>query len=458
MLPFPPFAAEKTTLPIEIEKDRSVSNARLTSVSSENAADLAEKARPRKTLGRIGAAVDRVYDVAIVGAGLVGLSTAYQLLRQRPGLRLVVVEKEANVAAHQSSHNTGILHAGLYYRPGSFKARLCREGKAELERFADEHGIPWRRCGKLVVALTEDELPRLRTLAERARANGVEGIEEIGPERIREIEPHVAGLRALYSPGTGVIEFRRVGGALANEIRSQGAQILTSCAVVGIADRGSELVLRTSRGEVLARRLVACAGLYSDRIAAMTGHDREHRIVPFRGDYYMFRAEARRLVRALVNPVPDPRLPFLGVHFTRRLDGEVLAGPNAVLAFAREGYRASDVSLRDLAETLSFPGFYRLLRNYIGTGARELWRDLVKSAFVRQVRRYLPELKVEDLRPGPSGVRAMCLDRKGRLLDDFSFAEGEKVLHVRNAPSPAATACLAIGRYLTQRAIERFGL
>ncbi len=402
--------------------------------------------------------MERSYDVAVIGAGLVGLGTAYQLLRERPGLSLAVVEKEAKVAAHQSSHNTGVIHAGIYYPPGSFKARLCREGKAELERFADEHGIPWRRCGKVIVAVSEQELPRLRALLERALANGVEGIEEIGPERLREIEPHVAGIRALHSPATGIIEFRRVAGALAVEIRSRGAEVLTGRRVLGISEKGPELVLRTSQGDLLARRVIACAGLHSDRIAAMTGHDRDHRIVPFRGDYYFFGPEARRLVRALVNPVPDPGLPFLGVHFTRRLDGEVLAGPNAVLAFAREGYRISDVSLRDLAGTLSFPGFYRLLRGYLRTGVRELWRDVVKSAFTREVQRYLPEVRSEDLRPGPSGVRAMCLDRRGRLLDDFVFAEGARVLHVRNAPSPGATACLAIGRHLARRAIAGFGL
>lgn len=402
--------------------------------------------------------MERTHDVAVIGAGLVGLATAYQLLRERPGLALAVVEKEAGVAAHQSSHNTGILHAGIYYPPSSLKARLCREGKAELERFADVHGIPWRRCGKVIVALSEPELPRLSALLDRARANGVEGIEEIGPERLREIEPHVAGIRALYSPSTGIIEFRRVAGALAVEIRSRGAEVLAGRRVLGIEDKGSEIVLRTSGGDLVARYAIACAGLHSDRIAAMTGHDGDHRIVPFRGDYYLFAPEARRLVRALVNPVPNPALPFLGVHFTRRLDGEVLAGPNAVLAFAREGYRISDVSVGDLADTLCFPGFYRLLRSYLRTGVRELWRDMVKSAFLRDVQRYLPEVRSEDLRPGPSGVRAMCLDRKGRLLDDFVFAEGARVLHVRNAPSPGATACLAIGRHLAQRAIARFGL
>ncbi len=400
----------------------------------------------------------RTYDVAVIGAGLVGLATAYQLLRLKPGVSLAVVEKETDVAAHQSSHNTGVIHAGIYYRSGSFKARLCREGKTELEHFADEHGIPWKRCGKIIIALDESELPRLKGLLERAVANGVEGIEAIGPERVREIEPHVAGIGALYSPGTGVIEFRRVAEALGVEVRSRGGEILTGRRVEAIEERSEAMILRTAGGEVPARRLIACAGLHSDRIAAMTGQAGDQRIVPFRGDYYLFRSEARPLLNALVNPVPDPALPFLGVHFTRRLDGEVLAGPNAVLAFAREGYRLRDVSLPDLAETLSFPGFYRLMRGYLGTGLRELWRDAIKSAFVREVQRYLPEVRTEDLRRGPSGVRAMCLDRQGRLLDDFSFAEGPRVLHVRNAPSPAATASLAIGRHLASRAFSLFGL
>ena len=397
-------------------------------------------------------------DIAIIGGGIVGLATAYQLLRRRPGLKLSLLEKEAELATHQSGHNTGVIHAGIYYRPGSLKARLCREGKAELERFADEHAIPWRRCGKLIVALDASELSRLTSLLERGLANGVEGLVEIGPERIREIEPHITGIRALHSPGTGSIDFRRVALAYADEVRRRGGEILTGHKVLGIAARGGERVLETTEGTLAARDLISCAGLHSDRIAAMTGDAGTLRIVPFRGDYYTFKPEAAHLVKAHVNPVPDPAFPFLGVHFSRHIDDTVVAGPNAVLAFAREGYKASNLSLRDLAATIGFPGFRKLILRYGRTGAREMWRDLVKPAYVRALQRYLPELRGDQLVFGPSGVRAQNLDVDGTLLDDFSFGESEHVLHVRNAPSPAATASLAIGRHLAEKAEMKFGL
>jgi L-2-hydroxyglutarate oxidase LhgO len=399
------------------------------------------------------------YDLAIIGGGIVGLATAYRLLQRSPDLRLVVLEKENDVATHQSGHNTGVIHAGIYYKPGSLKARLCREGKLAVEQFASEHGIPFRRCGKLIVALEESELGRLRELTERGTANGVQGLEEVGPERMKEIEPHVAGIRALFSPETGVIDFRKVALAYAGEVRSRGGEIRTASRVAGIADRGEVRVLHLEAGgELLARDVISCAGLHSDRVAAMTGDAGDQRIVPFRGDYYTFKPEARPLVRALVNPVPDPSFPFLGVHFSRRMDDEVLAGPNAVLAFAREGYTASKISPYDLLETVSFPGFRRLIAKYGRTGMIELWKDLVKPAFVRSLQRYLPELRGDQLVFGPSGVRAQSLGRDGALLDDFSFGESAHVLHVRNAPSPAATASLAIGRHLADKASERFGL
>ena len=397
-------------------------------------------------------------DLAIIGGGIVGLATAYQLLQRRPGLRLAILEKETEVATHQSGHNTGVIHAGIYYRPGSLKASLCREGKAALERFADEHGIPYRRCGKIIVAVDESELGRLVSLRERGAANGVEGLEEIGPERIREIEPHAAGIRALHSPGTGVIDFRRVALALRDEVRGRGGTVLTGHRVVAILDRGGERILKSRGGELVARDVIACAGLHSDRVAAMTGDAGPLRIVPFRGDYYAFEPEARPLVRALINPVPDPAFPFLGVHFSRRMDDEVLAGPNAVLAFSREGYRLWRISARDLLGMVAWPGFWKLIGRYLRTGVREMGRDLLKPLFVRQLRRYLPELRSEQLVRGPSGVRAQSLDRDGNLLDDFSFGESAHVLHVRNAPSPAATASLAIGRYLSEKAETRFGL
>jgi len=397
-------------------------------------------------------------DIAIIGGGIVGLATAYQLLRMRPGLRLTLLEKETALATHQSGHNTGVIHAGIYYRPGSLKARLCREGKAELERFADAHAIPWRRCGKVIVALDESELPRLAGLMEKGLANGVEGLVEIGPERLKEIEPHMAGIRALYSPGTGSIDFRRVALAYADEVRSRGGEILTGRRVLGIVAKDGNRILETTGGEIAARDLVSCAGLHSDRIAAMTGDAGRLRIVPFRGDYYTFKPDAAHLVKAHVNPVPDPSFPFLGVHFSRHIDDTVVAGPNAVLAFAREGYKASDISLRDLAGTLTFPGFRRLIGRYGRTGMREMWRDLVKPAYVRALQRYLPELRGDQLVFGPSGVRAQSLDADGTLLDDFSFGESDHVLHVRNAPSPAATASLAIGAHLAGKAVERFGI
>ncbi len=398
------------------------------------------------------------YDVAVVGGGIVGLSTAHQLLRARPHTRLLLIEKENQLAAHQTGHNSGVVHSGLYYKPGSLKARLCREGKKETERFAEEHGIPFERCGKLVVALSAKELPRLAELRLRAAANGLAGVEEIGPERIREIEPNAAGLRALWVPETGIVDFRAVALAVAGEVRDRGGEIALSARLTGLARRGRPFVLETTAGTFQARNVITCAGLQSDRVAALTGHAGDQRIVPFRGDYYTFRPEARSLVRGLLYPVPDPSFPFLGVHFTRRIDGEVWAGPNAVLAFAREGYRRLDISPRDLGGSLAFRGFWRMARPYMRMGLGEMWRDAWKGAFVNELRRYLPALRSDQLIFGPSGVRAQSLAADGTLVDDFSLGEAEHLIHVRNAPSPAATAAPAIGRMLAERAIARFGL
>ncbi|MGZ3642086.1 MAG: L-2-hydroxyglutarate oxidase [Candidatus Limnocylindrales bacterium] len=397
-------------------------------------------------------------DVAVIGGGLLGLATAYRLLGRRPDLRLLILEKETELAAHQSGHNSGVLHAGLYYAPGSLKARLCREGKAELERFAEAHAIPFERCGKLVVALDEIELPRLEALRERATANAVPGLEAVGPERIRELEPHAAGRRGLWSPTTAIIDFRRVAQAYADEVRAAGGTIETGRRVTAIQARGDELVLSTSCGELVTRNVIACAGLQADRVAALTGDRPPERIVPFRGDYYTLRPDARQLVRGLLYPVADPRFPFLGVHFTRRIDGEVWAGPNAVLAFAREGYRRRDIDLGDLVGTLADPGFLRLGARFWRTGALELWRDVSARAFHAALARYVPELRRDQLRFGPSGVRAQALDRDGTLVDDFRIGGTGHVLHVRNAPSPAATASLAIGRVLAEEALARFEL
>jgi L-2-hydroxyglutarate oxidase len=403
------------------------------------------------------------FDLVVVGGGIVGLATSMQLLRQRPDLRLVILEKEPEVARHQSGHNSGVLHAGLYYAPGSLKARLCREGKALVEQYATEHKVPFEHCGKLVVALDETELGRLADLKVRATANGVEGLAEVGPEAIREIEPHAVGIRALHSPKTGIIDFRQIALAYADDVRAMGGEIRTGQRVTGIAERPAERVI-TVRGadgverDVVATNVIACAGLQSDKVAAMTGDAGDERIVPFRGDYYTLVPEARALVRGLIYPVPDPRFPFLGVHLTKRIDGEVWAGPNAVLAFAREGYRRSDISPRQLAGTLAFRGFQRLAAKYLRMGLAEFWRDLSKRAFLAELRRYVPELRGDQIFFGPSGVRAQALGRDGKMVDDFSLGESSHVIHVRNAPSPAATASLAIGKELAGRAIERFEL
>ena len=395
-------------------------------------------------------------DVLVVGGGIVGLATAYQLLQRTPGMRLALIEREPALAAHQSGHNSGVLHAGLYYAPGSLKARLCREGKAELEAFAEAHAIPFRHIGKLVVAVDASELSRFEALRARAEANGVPGLEVVGPERMREIEPHTRGLRGLWSPTTGVIDYRAVCRALADEITAGGGTIELGRALTGATVRGAEVVARTTAGDLVCGGLVVCAGLWADEVAARTGEPVEPRIVPFRGDYYTLTDDARSLVRGLIYPVPDPAFPFLGVHLTTRIDGEVWAGPNAVLALARTGYRRRDVSLRDLAAIVAYPGFLRLAARNVHMGAAEMWRDVSKRAFLHALQRYVPELRGDQLRFGPSGVRAQALDRDGTMVDDFRLGGRGRVLHVRNAPSPAATSSLAIARMLADTAMERF--
>jgi L-2-hydroxyglutarate oxidase LhgO len=351
-----------------------------------------------------------------------------------------------------------VLHAGLYYAPGSAKARLCREGKDALERYAQEKGIPVRTLGKLVVAVDASEDQRFVALKERAIANAVPGLEEVGPERIRELEPNVVARRGLWSPTTGIIDFARVTRAYADDVVASGGSIQLGWRATGFDVRGGAVTVTSDGGQsIRARHVVACGGLWSDRIGqeGRRSRDREMMIVPFRGDYYSLVGDARTLVRSLVYPVPDPRFPFLGVHFTRRHDDEVWAGPNAVLALRRTGYRRSDISVSDTAEVLAFPGFRRLAAKYWRTGAGELWRDLSKRAFLKDMQRYIPAIRSEDVRFGPSGVRAQAVRRDGTLVDDFDVVEAEGITHVRNAPSPAATASLAIGRMLASRTLER---
>jgi L-2-hydroxyglutarate oxidase LhgO len=387
----------------------------------------------------------------MVGAGIVGLATARELHARHPHLRIAVVDKEPQPGRHQSSHNSGVLHAGVYYKPGSLKARLCVAGKVLMEQYAEEHGIPFERCGKLIVALDESELAPLAELEARGHANGVPGLRMVGAEELREIEPHAAGIRALHSPGTGIIDFARVVEVMAAELRANGVDLVMDCEVRALERNGSQTTVLTTQGDFAAARVVSCAGLHSDRVAAMSGHPTT-RIVPFRGDYYTLKPEARHLCRSLIYPVPDPTLPFLGVHFTKRIDGEVWAGPNAVLAAAREGYRRSDVNPAELAETLRFPGFRRLAQRYWRTGSAEMWRDVSKRAFVRELQRYVPAVAADHLVFGPSGVRAQAVEADGSMVDDFRLLADGGAMHVLNAPSPAATASLAIAAHLGDEA------
>lgn len=396
------------------------------------------------------------FDVAVIGGGLVGLSTAYRLLEMRPGTQVAVVEKEDRVALHQSGRNSGVVHAGIYYRPGSWRALLCREGRAALASFAGRHGIPLPRPGKLIVAVDEAELPVLTELHGRGLRNGLAGLREVGFHELRALEPDVTGIRALHVPETAVVDFRAVARALVREVEHRGGQVLLRHEVRGIHKGRTGRILLTEAGEVVARVVVACAGLQSDRVAMMTGARGPLRIIPFRGRYYRRRPAAEWNVRGLVYPVPDRRFPFLGVHFTRRAN-DIWVGPNAVLALGREAYGRSRLSPRDLADTLLYPAFHRLVGRHVRVAARELMRDRSPALFAGACRRYIPAVEAADLVPGPSGIRAQAVDARGRLVEDFVLQETEGVIHVRNAPSPAATAGLAIGRVLAERAVLRLG-
>jgi L-2-hydroxyglutarate oxidase LhgO len=397
-------------------------------------------------------------DVAVIGGGLLGLATARALTARRPELRVVVLEAEPAIALHQSGRSSGVIHRGLYYAPGSLKARLCVAGAEALVRYCDERSIEYRLCGKVVVATNEAELVRLGELHRRGLANGVPGLALIGPERLRELEPHAAGLAALHSPETGIVDFGRVAAAYAADLAAAGGDVLTGREVGRIERRAGSVLLGTGAGDVEARHVVACAGVNADRLAALDGGAPEPRIVPFRGDYWVLREHARHLANALVYPVPDPTFPFLGVHTTLRLDGSMWLGPNAVLAFARDGYGRWRVRPRDLWDALSAPGFRRLARRHWRVGALETARDWSRRLLVREARRLLPELRAGDVAAGPAGIRAQALKPDGSLVDDFVFEGDERVLHVRNAPSPGATSSLAIGDEIAAMAARAFGL
>ncbi|RMD96352.1 MAG: L-2-hydroxyglutarate oxidase [Deltaproteobacteria bacterium] len=393
------------------------------------------------------------FEIAIIGGGIVGIATAYHLYRHRS---CIVLEAEGHLAAHQSGHNSGVIHSGLYYPPGSLKARNCIEGREILYAFCQKHGIPHERCGKLVVATKPEEVPYLEELLRRGRANGLEGLRRLAPEEIEEYEPHVRGITALFVPQTGITDFGRVTEVMAQEIEAGGGTIATDRRVVAIERHAGRFHLVTPEETITARHIIGCAGLQADRIARMCGIEPEIRIIPFRGEFYALIAERRGIVRNLVYPVPDPAFPFLGVHFTRTVTGEVEAGPNALLALHREGYHKTSFSFRDTCEILRYPGFWRLVGRYGRTGLAEYLRSLSRRSFVRALERLVPEVRARDVVFARTGVRAQAVDRRGRLLDDFQIRSTPASIHVLNAPSPAATASLSIGRSIARLALERF--
>ena len=389
-------------------------------------------------------------DVAIIGGGIVGLATAYRLQERFPGKQVVVLEKEREVAQHQTGHNSGVLHSGIYYKPGSLRAINCREGKKAMELFCEQENIPYQLCGKVIVAITSDEVPRLEKIFERGQANGV-NCQMIDGDRLREIEPHSAGIKAIHVPEAGIVDYRQVCDHLAQRITAAGGTIKTSAKVTGMFRREGRMVIESGAGEFEARLVVNCAGLFSDRVAWLSGQRPDAQIVPFRGEYFELKPSAHHLCRGLIYPVPDPNFPFLGVHFTRMIHGGVECGPNAVFAFKREGYYKTSFSLIDTLESLTYPGFLRMAWRHWRMGLKELWRSFSKPAFVTALQRLVPEIRSEHLVTAPAGVRAQALSRDGNLIEDFLIVENELVINVCNAPSPAATASLNVGKLIVDK-------
>ncbi len=394
-------------------------------------------------------------DIVIIGGGIVGLATAYQLTLDYPHMKVALLEKEAQLAMHQTGHNSGVLHTGIYYKPGSLKATNCREGKFRIEEFCRQEEIEYEICGKVIVAVSENELSALETIFQRGRTNGVR-CDMIDVDRLHELEPHVAGIKAIHVPEAGIVNYGKVCQRMADHLRlKDGNEIHCSTKVTGIQQSSQHLVVESEKGEFEARYVVNCAGLYSDKITAMS-QTPDSKIIPFRGEYYEVRPEKLHLCRNLIYPVPDPSFPFLGVHFTRMIDGKLECGPNAVLAFAREGYTRSTVNFMELIEVLTYSGFLKLAIKYWRAGSGEMWRSFSKAAFVKALQRLIPEITAEDLETAPAGIRAQAVMSNGNLVDDFLIQENANIINVGNAPSPAATSSLNIGKHIVDTLAKRF--
>ncbi len=390
------------------------------------------------------------YDVIVIGAGLVGLSTAYQSKLKNQNLKILVLEKEADVALHQSGHNSGVIHSGIYYKPGSLKAKNCIEGYSSIIKFAEEHNINYDLCGKIIVASDEKEIPLLENIYKRGIDNGLQGLQYLTRDEFREIEPHCEGVKAIKVPQTGIIDYPAVAQTLKKLLQEIGGEILHHQKVTNIQQSNGIAIVKTESHEFQTKKVVTCAGLYSDKMSKLTNPENDLKIIPFRGEYYKLKDEKKHLVKHLIYPVPDPNFPFLGVHFTRMTDGNIEAGPNAVLAFKREGYKFTDFNFSETMETFTWPGFWKIVAKYGNTGMGEMYRSLSKAAFTKALQKLIPEIQEQDLVPGGAGVRAQACNREGILIDDFDIVQNGNIVHVRNAPSPAATSCLSIGKHISE--------
>lgn len=390
------------------------------------------------------------YDIIIIGTGLVGLATAYQTKLKNPDSKILILEKENDVALHQSGHNSGVIHSGIYYKPGSLKAKNCIEGYNSIINFAEKHGIKYDLCGKIIVATSQEELPLLDNIYKRGVENGLQNLKYLSRDEFREIEPHCEGIKAIKVPQTGIIDYPGIAKKIKELFEELGGEVRFNSEVKNIIDKGSEIIVTTNNAEFKSKKLISCAGLYSDKVTKMTNEKNDVVIIPFRGEYYKIKDEKKYLVKHLIYPVPDPSFPFLGVHFTRMIDGNIEAGPNAVLAFKKEGYNFFDFNFSETMQTMLWPGFRKIVAKYGRTGMGEMHRSLSKSAFTKALQKLLPEIQENDLVPGGSGVRAQACDRNGGLIDDFDIVKNGNIIHVRNAPSPAATSCLSIGNKISE--------